>query len=85
MIGNNRTSKKSLYLALVVGGHGDLIDRFTQNSILKVDYRPIPPEHPELTSCPHKLILKKWKYFVPLEVKLGPFISEPTLLRLRKS
>lgn len=33
---------------------------------------------PELTSCPHKLILKKWKYFVPLEVKLGPFIKEPT-------
>lgn len=85
MIGNNRTSKKSLYLALVVDFQEYFIGHFTQNIILKLEYRPVPPEYPELTSCPHKLILKKWKYFVPLEVKLGPFISEPTLLRLRKS
>lgn len=84
MTGNNRTSKN---LALVVDCHGDLIGHFThvKNIILTPEYSSILPEHPELTSCPHKLILKKWKYFVPLEVKLGPFIREPTLLRLRKS
>lgn len=51
----------------------------------ELKYNSISPLQPELTSCPHKLILKKWKYFVPLEVKLGPFINEPTLLRLLKS
>lgn len=31
-----------------------------------------------LTCPPHRLMLKWRKYLVPLEVKLGPFISEPT-------
>lgn len=30
------------------------------------------------TCPPHRLMLKWWKYLVPLEVKLGPFISDPT-------
>lgn len=38
-----------------------------------------------LTWEPHRLMLKKWKNFVPLAVKLGPFIKEPTLLRRLKS
>lgn len=32
--------------------------------------------HP--TGPPHRLMLNWWKYLVPLEVKLGPFISDPT-------
>ena len=34
---------------------------------------------------PHRLILNWWKYLVPLEVKLGPFISDPTEPRRLKS
>lgn len=31
-----------------------------------------------LTCPPHRLMLNWRKYLVPLEVKLGPFISDPT-------
>lgn len=37
------------------------------------------------TCFPHRLILNWWKYLVPLEVKLGPFINDPTDPRLLKS
>lgn len=43
-----------------------------------------PSSPAELTSFPHRLMLKKWKNLVPLEVKLGPLINEPTWLRLLK-
>lgn len=39
-----------------------------------------------LPTCPpHRLMLNWWKYLVPLEVKLGPFISDPTDPRRLKS
>lgn len=37
------------------------------------------------TCPPHRLMLNWWKYLVPLEVKLGPFISDPTDPRRLKS
>lgn len=43
-----------------------------------------PSTPAELTSFPHRLMLKKWKNLVPREVKLGPLINEPTWLRLLK-
>lgn len=45
-------------------------------------FQPSTPA--ELTSFPHRLMLKKWKNLVPREVKLGPLINEPTWLRLLK-
>lgn len=38
-----------------------------------------------VTCPPHRLMLNWWKYLVPLEVKLGPFIRVPTDPRELKS
>lgn len=38
-----------------------------------------------VTLWPHRLMLNTWRYLVPLEVKLGPTISEDTLLRALRS
>lgn len=38
-----------------------------------------------VTLLPHRLMLNMWRYLVPLEVKLGPMISEDTLLMALRS
>lgn len=39
----------------------------------------------DVTSLPHRLMLNIWRYLVPFEVKLGPMISEATLLKALRS